>query len=98
MNPLSPDKPLSYSFSRSPAKDLAKINALMQTEARNAKPVGKRLLADDPAEGQGQVYLLQGGDGGPPVKMQLLNSGGIVAAGGTVNNKLELILNDRGQD
>ena len=44
-NPSSPHKPLSYSFSRSPAKDLKAINDLMRNEERQRKSTAtKRLL------------------------------------------------------
>lgn len=46
-NPQSPHKPLSYSFSRSPAKDLARINALMRVEVEKKSATRKRLLADE---------------------------------------------------
>lgn len=42
--PPSPTKPLSYCFSRSPAKDLQAINIMVQHEVRR---IGKRLLNDD---------------------------------------------------
>jgi hypothetical protein len=42
--PSSPTQPLSYCFSRSPAKDLRAINNMIQIDS---KRVGKRLLADD---------------------------------------------------
>ncbi|XP_067002390.2 retinoblastoma-like protein 1 [Anabrus simplex] len=42
--PTSPTQPLSYCFSRSPAKDLRAINNMIQIDA---KKIGKRLLVDD---------------------------------------------------
>lgn len=41
----SPIKPLSYTFSRSPAKDLAAINEMMRSQG--SRKVGKRLLQDE---------------------------------------------------
>nr|CAD7444289.1 unnamed protein product [Timema bartmani] len=54
--PLSPNtpEPLSYRFSRSPAKDLKAINAMIQIDTRK---INKRLLVDDTAD-----------DDAPPVK------------------------------
>ncbi len=49
-NSGSPHKPLQYSFSRSPAKNLDAINKLMRTEGEKrsaAASISKRLLADD---------------------------------------------------
>jgi retinoblastoma-like protein 1 len=94
-NPSSPHKPLSYSFSRSPAKDLKAINELMRTEVRS---VGKRLLPQEEGEeeevaqvvmSQGQTILLTQGDAEPPIKVQ------IVGGAGAVNSKLGSILGDR---
>ncbi|KDR16463.1 retinoblastoma-like protein 2 [Zootermopsis nevadensis] len=45
--PTSPTQPLSYCFSRSPAKDLRAINNMIQIDS---KRVGKRLLVDDSAD------------------------------------------------
>ncbi|XP_069675672.1 retinoblastoma-like protein 1 isoform X2 [Periplaneta americana] len=42
--PTSPSQPLSYCFSRSPAKDLRAINTMIQIDS---KKVGKRLPLDD---------------------------------------------------
>ena len=42
----SPIKTLSYSFCRSPAKDLAAINEMMRSQGASRK-VGKRLLQDE---------------------------------------------------
>ena len=44
-NPTSPHKPISYSFSRSPAKDLKRINELMKSQERPR--IGKRLLTNE---------------------------------------------------
>ncbi|PSN32145.1 hypothetical protein C0J52_22608 [Blattella germanica] len=46
--PRTPTLPLSYCFSRSPAKDLRAINNMIQIDS---KKVGKRLLADDAPDG-----------------------------------------------
>jgi len=46
----SPMKPLSYSFSSSPAKDLDAINAMVRAEG--GRKVGKRLLVDDGDDGE----------------------------------------------
>ena len=84
-NPQSPPPPLCYTFSRSPSKDLKKINDLMakETERKSSTTgslVGKRLLADDQAGEQ------------PPAKRLLL----LPAQGTTgVNARLELIIGDR---
>nr|ALB00261.1 retinoblastoma protein [Tigriopus japonicus] len=90
-NPLSPHKPLSYSFSRSPAKDLAKINALMRTEVEKKTTVGKRLLTDSSLSSPSSAMILIK-EGEPPMKMQILGGSG------AVNAKLGLILNDRSAD
>ena len=81
-NPQSPHPPLCYTFSRSPSKDLKKINDLMakETERKSSSTalVGKRLLTDEQAE--------------PPAKRLLL----LPAQGATgVNARLELIIGDR---
>jgi len=55
----SPRKPLSYSFSSSPAKDLAAINEMVRSEG--ARKVGKRLLVDEE----------EGEDRGPAAKLLL---------------------------
>lgn len=106
-NPHSPHKPLSYSFSRSPAKDLTAINTLMRSEAERKSATRKRLLADDgaaPATGatqgveQQQVLLVSGGnEDEPPMKMQIIPAGSVVTAQttGAVNTRLELVLGDR---
>nr|XP_018896669.1 PREDICTED: retinoblastoma-like protein 1 isoform X1 [Bemisia tabaci] len=44
--PASPSKPLSYCFSRSPAKDLKAINSMISVDSVN-HGINKRLLADD---------------------------------------------------
>ncbi|KAI1297169.1 Retinoblastoma-like protein 2 [Halotydeus destructor] len=49
--PPSPKRPLSYSFLRSPAKDLNKIN-LMMKGLSDKKPVSKRILQDDASENE----------------------------------------------
>ncbi|XP_063225923.1 retinoblastoma-like protein 1 isoform X1 [Bacillus rossius redtenbacheri] len=49
MLPSSPTQPLSYCFSRSPAKDLHAINNMIQISSNK---VGKRLLIDDSLEGE----------------------------------------------
>ncbi|KAJ9576035.1 hypothetical protein L9F63_007135, partial [Diploptera punctata] len=46
--PTTPTQPLSYCFSRSPAKDLRAINTMIQI---SSKKVGKRLPMDDTSEG-----------------------------------------------
>ena len=50
-NPSSPHKPLSYSFSRSPAKDLAAINALMRNERDQRKSSATKRLLPPQEEG-----------------------------------------------
>lgn len=83
-NPSSPHRPLSYSFSRSPAKDLDAINAWMRTEHERKSNIGKRLLSDD-----------NDGDEPPSTKrMLLLPTAGSGAQGG-VNQKLGLIVQER---
>lgn len=91
-NPHSPHKPLSYSFSRSPAKDLAAINALMRTEVERKSRVGKRLLADE-SESTVQTFVIQqpaNATEEPPVKMQIISQGS-----GALNAKLGMVLGDR---
>lgn len=44
--PASPSKPLSYCFSRSPAKDLKAINSMLSVDSET-HGINKRLLADD---------------------------------------------------
>uniref|UniRef100_A0A1B6KSV5 Retinoblastoma-like protein 1 n=2 Tax=Graphocephala atropunctata TaxID=36148 RepID=A0A1B6KSV5_9HEMI len=52
--PPSPTRPLSYCFSRSPAKDLKAINSMMrEIDPQAMRRVGKRLLNDDNAEEDG---------------------------------------------
>eukprot|EP00092_Neocalanus_flemingeri_P022394 GFUD01024287.1.p1 GENE.GFUD01024287.1~~GFUD01024287.1.p1 ORF type:complete len:1025 (-),score=334.13 GFUD01024287.1:159-2831(-) len=51
----SPIKPLSYSFSRSPAKDLAAINEMMRNQG--SRRVGKRLLQDEEETTSKRVML-----------------------------------------
>jgi retinoblastoma-like protein 1 len=82
-NPSSPHKPLSYCFSRSPAKDLKAINDLMRTEGERKTAIGKRLLSDEAS------FVLEDE---PPTKLQL-----VAAAAGAVNAKLGLVLGDRAQ-
>jgi len=53
----SPNKPLSYSFSRSPAKDLAAINEMMRNHNQGSRRVGKRLLMDDEETSSKRVLL-----------------------------------------
>jgi len=69
-NHTSPVKPLSYSFSRSPAKNLAAINEMVASEgARRAEVaeararVPKRLLVDEEGEeaAQAKVLVVEGG-------------------------------------
>jgi len=67
----SPVKTLSYSFSRSPAKDLAAINEMMRSQG--TRKVGKRLLQDE-EENTGKRILLDTGVGDTQ-KVQLLISG-----------------------
>jgi len=67
----SPVKTLSYSFSRSPAKDLAAINEMMRSQG--TRKVGKRLLQDE-EENTGKRILLDTGVGDTQ-KVQLLLSG-----------------------
>ncbi len=110
-NPHSPHKPLSYSFSRSPAKDLAAINALMTTEKERKAGVGKRLLTDDVVttadgtalllDGSATTYVIQEQQEQPPTKIQVIGTmpmtadATAAAAGGTVNAKLGIVLGDR---
>ncbi len=65
-NPGSPHKPLQYSFSRSPAKNLDAINRLMRTEGERRSAISKRLLADEammdptpPGRQQGGVGVME---------------------------------------
>ena len=109
-NPHSPHKPLSYQFSRSPAKDLRAINALMRTEGERraaASSIGKRLLVDDAASSgqqqQQQVLLIQQGEGEPPAKMQIVAATNGAAAAATTttesrwSSRLGIVLDDRQQ-
>jgi len=107
-NPHSPHKPLTYSFSRSPAKDLVAINVLMNNEK---KSVRKRLLADETSEStvmgsETMTILTDEMMHHAPKRMILQNVQGVqvltAAAAATaatatagVNNKLESILGDR---
>lgn len=45
--PPSPNRPLSYSFLRSPAKDLRAINSMMKMSSTNGKKVSKRICLDE---------------------------------------------------
>ena len=103
-NPHSPNKPLSYQFSRSPAKDLRAINALMRTEGERraaASNIGKRLLVDDAGEQQPQQMVLiqeQEGEGEPPAKMKIVAAANGAAAGESRwSSRLGLVLEDRQQ-
>merc|ERR1719219_563116 len=97
-NPQSPHRPLCYSFSRSPAKDLDAINALMRTEVERKSNVGKRLLddlsadANEPPPAAKRVLLMPPTAGGVNQKLGLIvhertGSGG-------VNQKLGLIVHE----
>jgi len=88
--PKSPHRPLCYSFSRSPAKDLAAINEWMRTEVQRKSRVGKRLLTDD--QGSEENSEVQ-----PPAKMQLIQLP-IGGATGAMNARLSLVMADRGQN
>merc|ERR1711997_24714 len=81
-NPQSPHRPLCYSFSRSPAKDLDAINALMRTEVERKSTVGKRLLDDLSADANEQ----------PPTAKRVLL---MPPTAGGVNQKLGLIVHER---
>jgi len=99
-NPSSPNKPLEYRFSRSPAKNLDAINQLMRTEGER-RAISKRLLVDDPTQqqqGAAQVVIIQqqddeGEDQPPPTKLQIVGSGAAVT--GRVNARLGAVLGDR---
>ena len=52
----SPIKTLSYSFSRSPAKDLAAINEMMRSQG-SIRKVGKRLLQDEEENTSKRILL-----------------------------------------
>lgn len=86
-NPSSPHRPLSYSFSRSPAKDLDAINAWMRTEHERKTNIGKRLLSDENDEDEPpstkRMLLLP-----PSASTSATNPGG-------VNQKLGLIVQER---
>ncbi len=105
-NPSSPHKPLSYSFSRSPAKDLKAINELMRTEVeRKTSATVKRLLPpseegeEQQQEVAGQTVIVQqdAASGEPPIKVQIVGGGEGAGgeAAGKVNTKLGLILGNR---
>lgn len=49
--PPSPKRPMSYSFLRSPAKELRAINQMMRNTTEK-KPVSKRILQDDTNESE----------------------------------------------
>ncbi len=100
-NPGSPHKPLQYSFSRSPAKNLDAINQLMRTEGERRSAISKRLLADDASEnlaataieipGETQMVIIQQeGSDEPPTKLQIIGQ-----AAGKVNSRLGIVLGER---
>ncbi len=96
-NPVSPHKPLSYVFSRSPVKNLNAINDWMRTEGE--KMTGKRLLEDDPPTQQVLIVPAENasagtGEGPPPTKVQIVG-GATGGQGAAVNSRLELVLGDR---
>jgi len=62
----SPIKTLSYSFSRSPAKDLAAINEMMRNQG--SRKIGKRLLQDEEENTSKRIML----DDSQRQKVQLL--------------------------
>lgn len=73
-NPHSPHKPLTYSFSRSPAKALVDINELMRTEKNTVR---KRLLAD-PEPGEVTAGASENGGGGGPSVTYVTATGEII--------------------
>ncbi len=102
-NPRSPHKPLQYSFSRSPAKNLDAINRLMRTEGERRSNISKRLLDDDGdgtsmennsttaleiAPGDTQMVIIQQEAGQPPAKVQIVGPG-------KVNSRLGIVLGER---
>lgn len=85
-NPQSPHRQLySYTVSRSPAKDLDAINALMRTEVERKSNVGKRLLTVDSNMTDSKM------EQPPPAKRMLL----LPPTAGGVNQKLGLIVQER---
>jgi len=78
---VSPVKPLSYSFSRSPAKNLAAINEMVRNEGMRRAEVAeararvpKRLLVDEEGEEEvagGKVVVLEGSQA--PRQQQMVN-------------------------